>query len=128
MRRGKPVSGSRLASGVVLVLALSVLVSIAVSCSGGAPAKWKDGSYKGKAEGLHGDIALTVTVAKGRIAKITVDSQEETAGVADLAFERVPKLIIEKQTTEVDAVSGSSVSSKAIMAAVQDALDKAKNQ
>lgn len=108
--------------------AAALLAAITISCAGGSPSKWKDGAYQGAAGGMHGDIAVTVTVEKGRISKVSVDRQEETAGVADLALTRVPEQIIKKQTPEVDAVSGSTVTSKAIMAAVQDALAKAIKQ
>jgi uncharacterized protein with FMN-binding domain len=113
------------ASRIVVCLACAAL---AVSCARPAAAKWNDGVYPGKAEGVHGDIELSVTVEKGKIAKIEVTKQQEAAGVSDVAFERIPRAIIEKQTTKVDAVSGASLSSKAIMAAAEDALSKAVKQ
>ena len=77
---------------------------------------------------MHGEILLTVTVEKGRIAKIGIDKQEEAAGVTDLAFTRIPDSIIRTQSTKVDAVSGATGSSKAIIAAVEDALTPAVRQ
>jgi uncharacterized protein with FMN-binding domain len=106
-----------------LLMAAILSAAFLLSCSSGA--KWQDGSWQGKAEGVHGDLLLTVTVAKGRIAKITIDKQEEAAGVTDVAFTRVPEAIIRHQSPKVDAVSGATGSSKAIMAAVEDALTKA---
>jgi len=108
---------------LVCLAALAAAVLVA-SCSE-APSKWKDGAWQGKAEGAHGDVVLTVTVEKGKIKAITVDQQQEASGVSDAAFERVPREIIQKQSTNVDAVSGASLSSKAIMAAADDALAKA---
>jgi len=113
---------------IALCLGLCALAVLVVSCSNSPTSKWQDGSYQGTAAGLHGDISLTVTVTKGKIAAIAVDAQEETAGVSDLAFTRVPADIIKKQSTTVDAVAGASVSSKAIMAAVGNALAKAVKQ
>lgn len=40
------------------------------------------------------------------------------------AFENIPKAIIDAQSTKVDVVSSATLSSKAIMAAVEDALSK----
>ena len=110
---------------IVACLACVAMAALVVSCARPAASQWKDGAYPGKAEGVHGEIDLTVTVEKGKIAKIEVTHQSEAAGVSDLAFQRVPQEIIEKQTTKVDAVSGASLSSKAIMAAAEDALSKA---
>jgi uncharacterized protein with FMN-binding domain len=115
------------ASRIVVSLACAAVASLVVSCARPA-AQWKDGVYPGKAEGVHGDIELSVTVEKGKIAKIEVTKQSEAAGVSDVAFQRVPQEIIEKQSTTVDAVSGASLSSKAIMAAAEDALRKAVKQ
>jgi|WetSurMetagenome_2_1015567.scaffolds.fasta_scaffold1226806_2 uncharacterized protein with FMN-binding domain len=115
------------ASRILACLACAALAALAVSCARPA-SKWNDGVYAGKAEGVHGDIELSVTVEKGKIAKVEVTKQQEAAGVSDVAFERIPRAIIEKQTTKVDAVSGASLSSKAIMAAAEDALSKAVKQ
>jgi uncharacterized protein with FMN-binding domain len=110
--------------GIVLILILSLAF---VGCSKGPAAPtWKDGTYNGKAEGVHGDIELSVEVSGGKIAKINVVSQVETSGVSEVAFEQVPTAIIEKQSTEVDTVAGATVSSKAIITAVEEALAKAK--
>jgi Uncharacterized protein conserved in bacteria len=115
----------RITRRVSLCLAAFLMASLFFSCSG---SKWKDGAWQGKAEGIHGDVLLTVTVQKGRIAKITIEKQEEAAGVTDLAFSRIPETIIKHQSPKVDAVTGATGSSKAIMAAVEDALTKAVKQ
>jgi uncharacterized protein with FMN-binding domain len=115
----------RIARKIAICLACAAMATLIASCAKTAAAQWNDGAYPGKAEGVHGEIDLTVTVQKGKIVKIEVTKQNEAAGVSDAAFERVPREIIEKQTTRVDAVSGASLSSKAIMAAAEDALNKA---
>ncbi len=108
---------------VSLIAAAILAAVVLVSCS--SPSKWQDGAWQGSAPGVHGAVTLTVTVEKGRISKITIDKQEEAAGVTDVAFTRIPEAIIKSQSSKVDAVSGATGSSKAIMAAVEDALTKA---
>jgi uncharacterized protein with FMN-binding domain len=110
--------------GIVLVLALSLIFA---GCSQGpaAPA-WKDGTYSGKAEGVHGDIEVNVEISGGKIAKVNIVSENETEGVSDLAVEQIPAAIVEKQSAEVEAVAGATVSSEAIIAAVEAALSQAK--
>ena len=112
---------------ISLFIALLFAASILASCSGAA-SRWKDGQWQGTAPGIHGEVLLTVSVEKGRIAKITIDKEEEAEGVTDLAFTRIPDSIIKQQTTKVDAVSGATGSSRAIMAAVENALTKAVKQ
>lgn len=114
----------RLAAGIALCAALALVASCAKAPAG----KWQDGSWQGKGEGLHGDIDVTVTVTGGRIASVTIDKQEEAAGVSDVALQRIPEEIVKAQSTKVDTVAGASMSSKGIIAAVEDALTKAVKQ
>ena len=82
--------------------------------------------YIGEANGFGGPVKVKVTMDGNKIANIEVLSHTETAGVSDPAFNTIPAAILEAQSTQVDAVSGATVSSKAIMAAVEDALSKVK--
>jgi uncharacterized protein with FMN-binding domain len=110
--------------GVALILILSLSF---VGCSKSpAVSAWKDGTYSGKAEGVHGDIEVKVEINGGKIAKVDIASENETEGVSDLALEQVPTAIIEKQSVEVETVAGATVSSKAIITAVKAALSQAK--
>ena len=122
--RRKEMRKRALLLGVVLILILSLSFT---GCSKGAAAsQWKDGTYNGKAEGVHGDIEVSVLVSGGKIAEVNITSENETEGVSDLALEQIPAAIIEKQSTEVEAVAGATVSSKAIITAVESALSQAK--
>ncbi len=83
-----------------------------------------ENEYIGEAEGFGGPVKVKVTMDGDKIANIEVLSHNETAGVSNAAFETIPDAIIAAQSTQVDAASGATVSSKAIMAAVEDALSK----
>ncbi len=110
--------------GLMLVLAMCFLM---VGCSKeSGTSKWNDGTYSAKSEGMHGDITVSVEISKGKIAKVEIVSHQETIGVSDLAIEQIPEEIVKKQSTEVDAVAGATISSDAIKAAVEDALNQAK--
>lgn len=80
--------------------------------------------YIGEGQGYGGKIKVKVTMDGDKIAKIDVLSHSESAGISDPAFESVPKAIIEKQSTEVDAATGATLASNGIMEAVKDALSK----
>lgn len=85
---------------------------------------WSDGKYTGEAKGHNGQITVEVEVVAGKIANITILSHNETPMLSDEAFNKVPAAIISTQSTQVDTVSGATVTSKAVMAAVNDALYK----
>ena len=83
-----------------------------------------DGEYEGRGTGFSGTVTVKVTVAEGKIAEIVVlDAADE-----DPWFKNAKALlgnIVEAQSTNVEAVSGATYSSKGIIEAVRDALDKA---
>lgn len=83
------------------------------------------GTYTAKAKGMMGDVEVEVVVADGKIASVAVLSHGETPGLSDPAVEQIPAAIMEAQSAEVDAVSGATVTSEAIMAAVKDCLAQA---
>lgn len=109
----------------VLFITLICTIMIVVLSGCGSKNNWNDGQYDGTAEGMHGDVSVSIKIEDGKITDINVTSQNETAGVGDVAIEKIPQEIIDSQSTDVEVVSGASESSKAIVAAVEDALQKA---
>ena len=83
---------------------------------------YKDGTYAGTAKGRNGDVSVSVTVTNGMIAAIDVTDQQETPAFWNSAQEIIPQIIKANQTAGVDAVSGATLSSEAIKAAVDQAL------
>ena len=83
---------------------------------------FQDGAYTGSAQGFGGALTAEVTVANGSITKVAVLENSETPFIAENAFKQVPEAIVANQSWEVDVVSGATVTSKAIMAAVEAAL------
>lgn len=80
--------------------------------------------YIGEAQSFGGTLRVKVTMDGDKIAKIDILSHSDTAGVCNPAYDTVPGKIIDAQSTAVDAATGATISSKAIMAAVEDALSK----
>ncbi len=90
-----------------------------------APA-WKDGTYRGTAEGYVTDVAVEVLVEEGRIGAVSVVSHSESRTLG--AEESIPAAIVSGQDpAEVDAVSGATITSQAIVEAVQQALEQARD-
>lgn len=87
---------------------------------------YKDGDYEGVGKGHHGDIKVNVEVSGGKISNVKVVEQTETEAIYATAEEPVIKAIIEENSPNVEAVTGATNSSKGIMKAVENALEKAK--
>ena len=108
---------------ILILLLVTALSLIFFGC--GSKALYEPGTYTGGAPGMHGeDVVLEVTVDKKEIKEINIIENNETPGVTDVAFERIPAEIIKGQTLNVDIVTGATYSSKAIIEAATEALKK----
>ena len=86
-----------------------------------------DNEYLGVSHNaMGGDLYVKVTVENGKIAKVEVLDNKETAGIGDKAIAALPDAIVKAGSTEVDNVSGATITSKAIKEAVTDALSQVK--
>ena len=83
------------------------------------------GTYEAEANGIGGAVKVAVTVSETAIESVEVVSHSETAGISDPAIEKIPAAIVEGQTLAVDVVAGASVTSGAILSAVEQALTEA---
>lgn len=84
----------------------------------------KDGEYEGTARGYISYITVRVTIKDGKIADIKVIQEDETPEYFNEAV-KVLNSIISANSTDVDSISGATVSSDALKEAVEDALQKA---
>ena len=83
------------------------------------------GTYTGTAAGRNGDVTVEVTCSADAITAVTVTEHQETAGVADPAIEKIPEEIVEYQSLGVDAVTGATITSQAILDAAAAAIEQA---
>lgn len=109
--------------GVCLVLV--VACSAATTIIGGPipHATLIDGAYDGTAGNGPFKVKARVTISNQKITDIDLIEHRTWKGGAAEGI--IPDRIIERQSTRVDAVSGASMSSVAIMNAVEDAVRKA---
>ena len=82
--------------------------------------------YIGVASGMGDNLTVKVTMEGDKIAAIEILSHNETPGLSDNVIAQMPGKIVEAQTTEVDNISGATLTSKGIKAAVADALSQIK--
>jgi len=93
-----------------------------------AVADYKDGTYEGTRDaGIHPGLKVSVVIKDGKIAEVNVIEHNETEGIGSVALEKLSEAIVEAQSTEVDSVTGASLSSAAIKEAVNKALALASN-
>ncbi|MDC7953467.1 FAD-dependent oxidoreductase [Liquorilactobacillus mali] len=86
---------------------------------------FEPGEYQVSAIGHNGKLPMTITVSKKRIEKIEIDTKNETEGIADTVFQRIPEQIVSGQTLNIDVISGASVTSHGVIDGVAEAIDLA---
>lgn len=85
---------------------------------------YKDGTYYGTGKGFAGTIKVKVDIAGGKIASISIVSTKDGDSYVKSASSLLDT-IVEKQSTNVDTVSGATFSSRGIISAVRSALSQA---
>lgn len=83
---------------------------------------FKDGVYKGQAEGFNGIIKTDVTIENERIKSVVVTSHQDDSRWFNHANNIIPNEIIANQTTQVDAVTMATYSSSGIINSAKNAL------
>lgn len=84
----------------------------------------KSGTYEGTDRGYVGDITVSLDVKSGRINRFQIVSHRESRPSKSLDV--VPQQILTRQSPSVDAVTGATITSYAVMSATFKALEKAK--
>lgn len=85
-----------------------------------------DGYYEGTGNGFAGPVKLFIEIKDKSIVGIYIVKTSDDAGFFNRAKEGVTASILEKQSTDVDTVSGATYSSRGIIEAVSNAMEAAK--
>ncbi len=103
---------------VLSAVLLIVLAFSFVACGGGE-------KFTTTANGFGGEMTVEVAFDGSSIKSVTVKEHKETAGIADPALNTLPQAIVDNQSIALDYVAGASVTSKAILDAVEKAIVEA---
>ncbi|MCL2373669.1 MAG: flavocytochrome c [Treponema sp.] len=88
----------------------------------GARGNFSDGVFEGTANGYSGPLSVRVTVQSGYIVSIELFNHHETPIIYEAAERGVTAAIIRTQSTNVDTVTGATLTSNGIIGAVSHAL------
>ncbi|RAA70257.1 flavocytochrome c, partial [Burkholderia multivorans] len=87
--------------------------------------KYNPGTYEVFAQGHNANLPMKVVFSEDEIVSIEVDDSNESEGIANPAFERLPNEIINGQTLNVDVISGATVTCEAVIEGVAEAIKQA---
>lgn len=110
----------------------SILLSfllILTACTGGAGKteglSFKAGTYEIEIGAYGGPMKVATTFTENAIEKVEILSHNETEGIGSNAVDQLPQAIVDAQSTGIETVSGATVSSQAILKAVEKAAAEA---
>ena len=93
-----------------------------VSLNGIDLQKINDGSYTGSYDYKRWSNTVIVHIRDNRITAIDIEKDVSASEITNVSGEVIHR-VIEAQNTTVDAVSGATVTSKAYLKAIEDALN-----
>jgi fumarate reductase flavoprotein subunit len=106
-----------------IIFALSLTVFSCVSLGGRNVASEESAVfYEGAAQGYRGPIQVQVRVSGGSITEIIIIDSEEDYFVGGAAIEELIDMVIQYNTTDIDAVTGATESSRGFLKAVENAI------
>lgn len=84
-----------------------------------------NGEYTAEVDGQEGKMNVKVVITDGKIASVELVSHKETESIAKEALDKMPVNIVEKNSVNIDTISGATLTSERILNAVTDCLTQA---
>ena len=103
-------------------IAVFVIAAAALYCCSSQQKNENGAVYEGEAMGYRGIIRVRVGMENGIITEITVLESHEDRAVGGAAIEELTDLVMMYNSTEIDAVSGATETSKGFLEAVENAI------
>ena len=94
----------------------------------GAAGLYTPGTYEGTAEGISSTVKVTMTFSDSAVTDVVVDTSGETASYGAAAADELRKQLMAAGSAEIDGVSGSTVTSNAVMKAAKSCYAQAKGE
>ena len=116
-------------SGVTAgALAACNTASSSTAASSGAAGTYIPGTYEGTAEGISSTVKVTMTFSDSAVTDVVVDTSGETASYGAAAADQLREQLMAAGSAEIDGVSGSTITSDAVMKAAKSCYAQAKGE
>ena len=102
--------------------------SSAAPAASGAAGTYIPGTYEGTAEGISSTVKVTMTFSDSAVTDVVVDTSGETASYGAAAADQLREQLMAAGSAEIDGVSGSTITSDAVMKAAKSCYAQAKGE
>ena len=100
----------------------------ASASTSGAAGQYIPGTYEGTAEGISSTVKVTMTFSDSAVTDVVVDTSGETASFGAAAADELREQLLAAGSAEIDGVSGSTITSDAVMKAAKSCYAQAKGE
>ena len=100
----------------------------ASASTSGAAGQYIPGTYEGTAEGISSTVKVTMTFSDSAVTDVVVDTSDETASFGAAAADELREQLLAAGSAEIDGVSGSTITSDAVMKAAKSCYAQAKGE
>ena len=100
----------------------------ASASTSGAAGQYIPGTYEGTAEGISSTVKVTMTFSDSAVTDVVVDTSGETASYGAAAADELREQLLAAGSAEIDGVSGSTITSDAVMKAAKSCYAQAKGE
>lgn len=108
----------------ILDVALGIVLSLYIASTGTVPAAdnadtYADGAYSASAQGYKSEVTVTINITGGKVTNVQIDAGDEAA-------ESLARSLLDAGgTAGVDTVSGATMTSNAVLSAMDACLAQA---
>ena len=115
-------------SGVTVGALAACNAASGSASTSGAAGQYIPGTYEGTAEGISSTVKVTMTFSDSAVTDVVVDTSGETASFGAAAADELREQLLAAGSAEIDGVSGSTITSDAVMKAAKSCYAQAKGE
>lgn len=111
--------------GVLATIAVMMVALMMVFYKAEPSIRYTPGTYEGVGKGQHGEIHVAVTTDAYNILSVDIIEEFEMPEISKAVYTSIADEVIKRNSVNVATVSGASFTSRGVLEAIENALEKA---
>ncbi|MBR2572197.1 MAG: FMN-binding protein, partial [Clostridia bacterium] len=109
-----------------LLIALALVLAFCICAH--AESAYKPGTYTASAQGFGGTVTVTIEIGGEGILSVVCEGENETSGIGGEAMPKLADAVLEAQGADIDGITGATLTSGAVISAVNECLAEAMGE
>ena len=109
-----------------LLIALALVLAFCICAH--AESAYKPGTYTASAQGFGGTVTVTIEIGDEGILSVVCEGENETSGIGGEAMPKLADAVLEAQGADIDGITGATLTSGAVISAVNECLAEAMGE